>query len=194
MRREPGVQPAPSATAVAVMLGLAVGWTLTGWVSTAAGGAIPDSSQMSTLRAAAAKAPVLLVRGDFGLQEIRKPLLDSTGVRSATWESQAHARPAVFTAPDPTHAPAAAPIAWSEISTIHTQHQRKLQGAIAGFVVGLAVSAVIYASTDPGNSGEDYGSAAWVLGAPMLGVIGGFAIGSFTGTRLVYPKPIQETP
>ena len=194
MRPEPGVRPAPSATAVAAALGLAFGGTLVGGVSTAVGGAVPDSGQMATLRAAATKAPVLLVRGDFGLQEIRKPLLDSTGVRSATWESEAHTRPAVFSAPDATHAPATAPIAWSAISTIHTQHQRKLQGAIAGFVVGLAVGAAVYASTDSGYSGEEYGSAGWVLGAPVLGTIAGFVIGSFTGTRLVYPKPFQETP
>lgn len=175
--------------------GLVLAGTLVAVVNAASAGSIPDSAQMSELRLAAAKAPVLLVHGDFGLRELRKPLLDSTGVRSATWEAAAHARPAIVSTADAPHAAPPPPITWNQISSLETQHQQKTKWTLLGGITGLALGALIYGTSDStGETGEIPPGAAWLLAAPMAGVAAGFVVGSMTGKRTIYPQPSQENP
>jgi hypothetical protein len=180
-------------TRAAATAGLALSGATAALAATATAGTIPDSAQMSELRLAAAKAPVLLVRGDFGLRELRKPLLDSTGVRSATWESAAHARPAIVSTADAPHAAPPPLMTWNEISSIETQHQQKTKFALMGGITGLAVGLLIAGTGSETSESEALGKAAWVIGGPMLGVIGGFVVGSFVGTKTVYSSPHQES-
>jgi len=159
--------------------------------SAGSAGPVPDSMQMSELRRTAAKAPVLLVRGDFGLVEVRKALLDSTGVRSTSWESAAHVRPAIVTADAPP--PVRMPIPWSGIESIETQHQQKTKFALMGGITGLAAGLLIAGTSSDTSESDAIGKAGWVIGGPMLGMIGGFVIGSFVGTKTVYSSPPQES-
>jgi len=183
------------ATTVVAMGGLAISAATAGMAVAASAGTIPDSAQMSELRLAAAKAPVLLVRGDFGLRELRKPLLDSTGVRSATWESAAHARPAIVTTADAPHAALPPPITWNEISSLETQHQQKTKWTLMGGITGLALGALIYGlSDDTAATGEIPEGAGWLFGLPPVGAMTGFVAGSLVGKRTIYPQPSQENP
>ena len=179
---------------LALLLALAVAGMVTVAVTAAvSAGTIPDSAQMSELRLAAAKAPVLLVHGDFGLRGLRKPLLDSTGVRSATWESAAHARPAIVSTPDAPHAASPPLITWNEISSLETQHQQKTKWTLMGGITGLALGALIYGTSNPTDeTGESWGAAGWLVGAPFIGAVAGFITGSLTGKRTIYPQPRQE--
>lgn len=184
------------ATAVVAMAGLAAAWTTAALAVAASAGAIPDSVQMSELRLAAAKAPVVLVRGDFGLRELRKPLLDSTGVRSANRESAAHARPAIVSTAHPPHAAPPPLIAWNEISSLETQHQQKTKWTLMGGITGLAVGMLIYGLSDDQSpaTGEIPEGAGWLFGLPVVGATAGFVTGSLAGTRTIYPQPSQENP
>ena len=178
------------ATTVVAAASLAISGVTAAMAVAASAGAIPDSVQMSELRLAAAKAPVLLVRGDFGLRELRKPLFDSTGVRSANCESAAHARPAIVSTADAPHAAVPPPITWNEISSLETQHQQKTKWTLMGGITGLAVGMLVYGlSVDHPATGEIPEGAGWLFGLPVVGATAGFVVGSFTGTRLVYPKP-----
>jgi len=182
-------------TRAAATAGLALSGATAALAATATAGAIPDSAQMSELRRAAAKAPVLLVRGDFGLRELRKPLLDSTGVRSATWESAAHARPAIVSTADAPHAAPPPLMTWNEISSIETQHQQKTKWTLMGGITGLAVGMLIYGlSDDQPATGEIPEGAGWLFGLPPVCAMAGFIVGSMTGTRTIYPQPSQENP
>jgi hypothetical protein len=183
------------ATIVVAMAGLAASGATAATAVSALAGAIPDSVQMSELRLAAAKAPVLLVRGDFGLRELRKPLLDSTGVRSANWESAAHARPAIVSTADAPHATPPPRITWNEISSIETQHQQKTKWTLMGGITGLAVGMLIFGlSDDTAETGELPPGAGWLFGLPVVCATTGFIVGSMTGTRTIYPQSPQENP
>jgi hypothetical protein len=161
----------------------------------ASAGAIPDSTQMSELRLAAAKAPVLLVRGDFGLRELRNPLLDSTGVRSASWEPAAHARPAIISTPDAPHTAMPAPIAWERISSLETQHQQKTKCTLMGGITGLALGMLMYGVSDnQAATGELSEADRWLLSMPPAGLAVGFVVGMMTGKRTIYPQPSQGNP
>ena len=150
------------------------------------GGAIPDSARMAALRGAIARAPVLLVRGDFGLREFWHPVLDSAGVRPGR---KAPPRPALFTAADAPRPAVAPPIPWREISTMQTQRPKKLQGAIVGGVLGLAVGFLIL----EGSQGDDdLRALGLIIGAPTTGVLLGTFLGSLSGTRTIYRAPTWE--
>ena len=154
---------------------------------------IPDPGQLGMMRDAVRRAPVLIARGDFGLREFHHPWLDSSGVRSTREESPRGPRPALFaTADAPPPAPAAA-IPWSQITSLETQRPRKLQGAVAGFVIGLAVGGTL-ASTYEAKNSEDWTGVGLLLGTPMLGVISGTLLGSLSGTKVIYRAPTQENP
>jgi hypothetical protein len=185
---------APVAPAIAVA-GIATAWAAVVLTVAATAGPIPDSAQMSELRMAAAKAPLLLVHGDFGVRELRKPLLDSTGVRSEQWESAARARPAIIATPDAPH-PVAMPIAWTDISSLETQRQQKLKWTLIGGITGLALGALIYSRYDDTSNatGELPEGAGWLMGLPPLGLAVGFVAGSMTGKRTIYPHPPQGNP
>jgi hypothetical protein len=144
---------------------------------------------MSELRRAAAKAPVLLVRGDFGLREVHDALLDSTGVRSAKAESEWRQRPAVSTTSSDTSVAMPSLIAWNDIASLETQHPQKLKGALFGGVTGLAISMLIVGLNNETNTSEGFTrSESLALGMPFLGVTTGFIVGAFAGTRTIYPQ------
>jgi hypothetical protein len=157
-----------------------------------AGGAIPDSTQMILLRRAAAQAPVLIVRGDFGLRELRHPLIDSTGVRSASWERTTHTRPALFATPDAPRSAVTGPLAWHQISTLETQRPMRLKGTLIGGITGLAAGMLMVGTTDTGTFTGDYRNVGYLVGMPMTGAVAGFVIGSLSGFRTIYSAPSRE--
>jgi len=172
----------------ALMLGTAT----TVAIARNAGAAVPDSAQMIQLRQAAAQAPVLIVRGDFGLREVRHPLIDSAGVHSASWESATHTRPALFTTSDAPRAAKTAPLAWHQISTLETQRPMKLKGTLMGGITGLALGMLLVGTNNTGTFSGDYRNVAYLLGMPMTGAVAGFVIGSLSGTRTIYSAPSRE--
>jgi hypothetical protein len=184
---------APVAPAIAVA-GIATAWAAVVLTVAATAGPIPDSAQMSELRMAAAKAPLLLVHGDFGVRELRKPLLDSTGVRPTKWNSGPHATPEGKTVHVQGEYATGEPIAWSDISSLETQHQQKTKWALMGGITGLAVGALMFGLTDSTAETGSWEGVGWVVGAPMVGVMAGFIVGSMTGKRTIYPQPLQGNP
>jgi hypothetical protein len=157
----------------------------------ATAGATPDPAQLTTMKDAVARAPVLLVRGDFGLRELRHARLDSTGV-SAPPEPARPARPALFATADVPRPVAPATIAWSEITSLETQRPRKLRGALAGLVVGLATG-ITLALTHEARHSDDYTGLALLTGPPTGGLLLGAFLGSLTGTHVIYRAPTQES-
>jgi len=158
----------------------------------ATAGSTPDPRQLVAMRDAVARAPVLLVRGDFGLRELRHAWLDSTGV-SARRDPAWRPRPALIAsavAPRPEAPPT---IPWSEITSLETQRPKKLQGAVAGFVIGLAAGASLAGLHEETYTG-DYTRVALILGTPAAGVVAGTLIGSLSGTKVIYRAPTQENP
>ena len=156
-------------------------------------GVIPDSTQMKALREAVRRAPVVLVRGDFGLREFYHARLDSTGIRSAREESAWRPRPALIATADAPRPPVPPTIAWSEISTMETQRPKKLQGAIGGLVVGLAIGLTLALNYEARYS-EDFTGLGLLLGPPFVGLIGGTILGSLSGTKVIYRAPTRENP
>lgn len=156
----------------------------------AAAGAIPDADGMAELREAVARSPVLLVRGDFGLREFHGAWLDSSGIQRA---ARVRARPALFVSADAPPPPVAKVIPWSEITTMETQRPKKLQGAVGGFVVGLAVGVTLAMNHEAKNS-DDFTGVALLLAPPMVGLLGGTILGSLSGTKVIYRAPTQENP
>jgi len=185
-----GVTPRAAALVVAVALGLPTAIA----ARAEEGGAIPDPARMAALRDAVRRAPVLLVRGDFGLRELRDARLDSSGVRSAQQESAKRPRPALLATADAPSTALSPIIPWSEISSLETQRPKKLQGAVAGFVVGLTVGTTLALEHEDTYSGEDYTGVALLAGSPVLGILLGTLVGSLSGTKVIYRAPIQETP
>jgi len=85
------------------------------------------------------------------------------------------------------------PIHWSHIESIETQHPQKTKFALMGGITGLAVGLLIAGTGSDTSESDAIGKAGWVIGGPMLGMIGGFVIGSFVGTKTVYSSPPQES-
>lgn len=157
----------------------------------ATAGATPDPAQIAAMREAIAGAPVLLVRGDFGVREFHRARVDSDGV-SAHPESRRTPRPGVFVTADapPPAVPSAIP--WSEITSLETQRPKKLQGAVGGLVIGLALGLTLALNYD--STEEDWTAVGFLIGTPMLGAFAGTIIGSFSGTKVIYRAPTQEKP
>ena len=151
--------------------------------------AVPDSATMAGLREAVARAPILVVTSHRGVHDLRRARMDSTGVWSASWEDAADARPALITTTDAAR-PAVKPIAWGEIERLQTQHPHKLRGAVAGAVLGLAVSVLVLGSSG-GMTTDAEAGAAVVLGPMVLGALVGTFVGSAVGTKTIYRA--QET-
>ncbi|MGH7729989.1 MAG: hypothetical protein ACRENJ_01925 [Candidatus Eiseniibacteriota bacterium] len=154
-------------------------------------GAIPDQAQLAAMRDAVARAPVLLVRGDFGLRELHHAWLDSTGVRPAREESARGPRPALFATADAPRAAAPPTIAWSQISSLATQRPRKLRGAVAGFGIGLVVGVTLASLREDSYTG-DLTNLGLVVGTPAGGLVIGTILGSLSGTKVIYRAPTQE--
>lgn len=152
--------------------------------------AVPDSAGMAALREAATRAPVLLVRGEFGLREYHRPRVDSAGIGPRRPESPWRPRPALFGTADAR--PASPTTPWSEISSLETQRPRKLQGAVAGFVLGLALGGLLASNYHTTNS-DDYTPVGLWIGTPVTGVLFGTIIGSLAGTKTIYRAQPQET-
>lgn len=154
-------------------------------------GAIPDSSTMAGLRDLAGRSPVLRATGDRWTKELRHPLLDSSGVRSADWEAAARRRPALLVTPDaaPPATPLA-PIPWSEIQRLETVHQRKLAGAAAGAGLGLVVA---LATTLGLGSGSEVAPTGIISGSIVIGAILGTFAGSLRGAKTIYRTRMRES-
>lgn len=156
----------------------------------ATAGSTPDPRQLVAMRAAVARAPVLLVRGDFGVREVLHAWLDSTGVRPSPPESARRPRPALIASADAPRPEPPPTIAWSEIESLETQKSKKLQGAMGGFVVGLTAGFTVALTYEPKNS-EDMTPAGLLVGLPMLGLISGTILGSLSGSKVIYRAPTQ---
>jgi len=156
----------------------------------ATAGSTPDPRQLVAMRDAVARAPVLLVRGDFGVREVRHAWLDSTGVGPSRPESARRPRPALFATADAPRPEPPPTIAWSEIESLETQKSKKLQGAMGGFVVGLTAGFTVALTYEPKNS-EDMTPAGLLVGLPMLGLISGTILGSLSGSKVIYRAPTQ---
>ena len=152
-------------------------------------GVVPDAARMTALREEVARAPVLIVRGDFGLREFHRAWLDSSGVRSPSHERRP--RPALFVSSDAPAPAAPAAIPWSQISTMQTQRPKKLQGAIAGLLVGIAVGVTLSMNYESKYT-EDWTGVGLLLGPPFVGLAGGTILGSLSGTKVIYRAPTQE--
>jgi hypothetical protein len=151
--------------------------------------AVPDSARLAGLRRAVAEAPVLRVVGESGRERIPDPILDSSGVRSATWVPVASRRPALFTTERTAPVAARPPIPWSRISALETGRPKALQGAVGGTVIGFVLGAGIALAVLPrGYVSESEGlrSIGIVSGATIAGTLVGTLIGSQRGFRPIY--------
>jgi hypothetical protein len=155
----------------------------------ATAGSTPDPPQLVAMRDAVARAPVLLVRGDFGFREVRRAWLDSAGV-SGRQDPAWRPRPALIASADAPRPEAPPTIPWSEITSLEIQRQKKLQGAIGGFVVGLAIGGTLALTYEAKDSNDMTGFGP-LLGPPSSGLILGTIIGSLSGTKVIYRAPTQ---
>ena len=170
---------------VALILGLAA-------PEVAAALEAPDSKELAALRERVSEQPMARVVGTFGAQVITRPILDSSGVRSAEWDFAG--RRAVFVGENAPPRPAQASIAWSRISEFQVGRTRALRGA----VIGVLAASFLGVTLIMANPAKDE-SGLWVLGVPgtaiALGSLVGGAIGASHGTwRTVYPVPAGTTP
>jgi len=152
-------------------------------------GATPDPARMAELREAVARAPVLLARGDFGLREFHHPWIDSSGV-SGRKDPDWRPRPALIASADAPRPEAPPIIPWSRITSLETQRQKKLQGAVAGFVAGLAIGGTLALTYEAKNS-EDWTGVGLLVGTPTCGLLLGTIIGSLSGTSVIYRATTQ---
>ena len=147
------------------------------------GRAVPDAAALAAMREAAGRGGGVRVIGSFGQREIRHPVLDSTGVRSADWEAASAARPALFVTKDTPRPAAPAPIAWSEIEELKAGKQHTLRGAVVGATLGLAAALTAIGMSDGGDELGGYG--VFVTSVAMGAVIGTF-VGSLSGSKTIY--------
>jgi hypothetical protein len=152
----------------------------------------PDSAALAALRARASAEPMLRVVGTFGAQVIHRPILDSSGVRSADWDFVG--RPAVFVGENAPPRPAQAPIAWSRISEVEVGRTHAARGALIGVLAATMLGITLIMANPPKDE-----SGLWIIGLPgtaiAVGSVVGAAIGASHGTwRTVYPVPAETAP
>jgi len=143
-------------------------------------GAIPDSVTMAAMRRAAGRG--LLVYTATGQQEIRYPMLDSTGVWSAKSEAASRQRTALIETSDAPRPAVPAPISWSQIETVKTAGHHEWQAALVGAAVGLVVGAV----TLLGSSHDEGVPGGLFAGSAAVGGLIGMLVGSVSGKQTLY--------
>jgi hypothetical protein len=164
------------------MVGLIASLSLAAAVPTPAAeaGAVPDSIRMSAIRRASGNG--LLVYTATSQQEIRHPLLDSTGVWSANWESASRQRTALIETQDAPHPAVPKPISWSQIETVKTAGHHEVKGLVAGAAIGLVVGTAVFLS----SSEEALGGAGIFVGSAAFGGLVGMFVGSVSGKETLY--------
>jgi hypothetical protein len=153
----------------------------------AAAGEVPDSAQLAELRAELKPPRVARLIGTFGTLEIRHPLLDSTGVRSADWD--ARTRAAIVVTGDTPPAKVRPTIPWSEISEMQSGQNRVMQGALIGLAAGLLIgSGLVLDSfgTDDGKTAVQ--AIATGIGVAVATPFAGALIFSGRGWHTIYPR------
>ena len=172
-----------------VLAAVLTAWGAVAFVAVAAAeaavGSVPDSAQLVELRRVVATSRVLRVAADFGWEAIGDPILDSTGIRSASW----HQRPALITTVGTPPRTARPPIPWTRISTLQVGRSKTLQGAVGGTLIGLVLGAGLAMATIPSGYSDEadgYRAVALFGGTAVLGTIVGTYLGWKSGFRTIY--------
>ena len=153
----------------------------------AAAGEIPDATQLAELRAELKPPRMARLIGTFGTLEIKHPLLDSTGVRSADWD--ARTRTAIVVTGDTPPAKVRPPIPWSEISEMQSGQNRVMQGALIGLAAGLLVgSGLVLDSFGTGDGKTALQAIATGIGVAFAAPFAGALIFSGRGWRTIYRR------
>jgi hypothetical protein len=158
-------------------------------------GSAPDSSEVAALRDRLSSEPTILVIGTFGTREIRRPLVDATGVRSRAWEERAHRRPALVVIGQAARPVLPPPIAWSQISEVQVGGASAARGALIGTLIGALIGVGMTASGLFDLTSSEFPLALVIVPSATLGgAAAGTMVSSAIGWKTVYRAPVDRAP
>jgi len=122
-------------------------------------GRTPSASELAALRQKLADQQLVRLMGpSISERDIERPLVDSSGVRSANWTPR---RSGLFVSADAPPAHAEAPVPWSQITEIQTGHTMTNRGMLIGAALGLFASGFVMTgitrSSSTGGGARDPG-------------------------------------
>jgi hypothetical protein len=148
-------------------------------------GAVPTPGVIDSLHALLAREQRVRLVCESGTREVDRPLIDSTGMRSGSWEHPR--RPSVFyigavkSEPAPT-------VPWSEIREIQVGGGHAGRGLVIGTLAGLTVGTLLAISfaVDAHGYADIAPAVASFTVCALAGPIIGTVIGGNRGWRSVY--------
>lgn len=140
-------------------------------------GRTPSASELAALRQKLADQQLVRLMGpSISERDIERPLVDSSGVRSANWTPRRSVRAHEQPAP-PAHAEA--PVPWSQITEIQTGHTMTNRGMLIGAALGLFASGFVMTGITRSSSSGEAGLATLVV-VPVA-LVTGALIGASIG-------------